>query len=194
MEVRSLKKLLIDYLLMIIIISCIPTVMCWYIYRLWNTTAVLRVHKVTRWLNRNSPSGLQKSVLYSLPHLCGATVTPCIHSNLDSGPNMVLHQAGHVWLFGYKVTNSTLSLNPIAPREISDIIWYTFLTSLGCGCVGLWNNKSSRWNRDASVPKKTTPCKEQHYKLIYQEGDIMDPDCAMFTEERRKKLGCSPAR
>lgn len=129
-------------------------------------------------------------VLCSLPHQCGATGSACIHCNLSCGPNMVIQQAEYVWLFSSKVTNSTPSLNQIAPREISDIISYTFLTSLGRRCTELWNNKPCRLNGDTHEPKKTTPRKER--QLIYQDGDIMDPDCATFTEERRKKLGCYP--
>lgn len=69
----------------------------------------------------------------------------CCYSNPNSGPNMVIHQAACLWLFSYKVTNTTPSLNQISPREISDIIRYTFLTSLGCRCVVLWNNKPVIW-------------------------------------------------
>lgn len=117
----------------------------------------------------------------SSPHRCGAALTPCVHSNLSSGPNMVLHQAGYVWLFSYKVTNSTPSLNRIAPREISAIIWSTFLTSLGCGCVELWNNKVCHLTRDTSAPKKITPL--QTY-LAKKERDPVETDCAMFTGGR----------
>lgn len=68
------------------------------------------------------------------PHIC--RVLHSLHPSLSStGPNMVLHQAGCIWLFSYKVMNTTLSLNRIAPREIRDMIRYTFLTSLSCGCV-----------------------------------------------------------
>lgn len=75
----------------------------------------------------------------------GAAVAPFIHSNQDSEPHTVMHQARYLRLFSYKVTDNALSLNQIAPREISDIIWYTFLTSLGCGCVELWNNRPVVW-------------------------------------------------
>lgn len=33
-----------------------------------------------------------------------------------------------------------------------------------------------------------------NYKLIYPEIHVMNPDCAMFTEKERKKLGYNPAR
>lgn len=118
--------------------------MCWHIHKIWKTTtAVLSAQKVTRWRirgnsKRNSLWRFTRSQSF-WPHLCGATATPCIHNNLNIGPNMVMiHQAGYVWLLGYKVTNCTPSPNQIAPGEISDIIRYTFLTPLGCGCVELW--------------------------------------------------------
>lgn len=63
-----------------------------------------------------------KLVLYPLLHLSHATVSPCIHSNLDKGPNMVLHQSGYVQIFSSKVMNITLSLNQITQGEMCDII------------------------------------------------------------------------
>lgn len=84
-------------------------------------------------------------------------MTPCIHSNLNIGPNMAMtHQAGYVWLLGYKVTNCTPSPNQIAPREISNIIRYTFLTPLGCGCVELWITSPSCQRKSPHEESTTT--------------------------------------
>lgn len=82
---------------------------------------------------------------------------------------MVLHQA--VWLFSYKVTNSTLSLNQIAPREISDIIRYTFLTSLGCRCVELLNNKSV-WIEIHPCQRKSAHARSTTTNLFTEEETL----------------------
>lgn len=58
---------------------------------------------------------------------------------------------------------------------------------------GALKQQVCRLSWDTPVPRKITPCKEHHYKLIYREGDITDGDCAMFTDDKRKKVGFYPA-
>lgn len=50
-------------------------------------------------------------------------------------------------IFGYSVTKWRTLHRALIKflQEISDIIRYTFLTSLGRGCVALWNNKPVIW-------------------------------------------------
>lgn len=119
--------------------------MCWY--------TVMQGYSVEEPLN--VPSGFQQ---ISLPHLCGATITPFTHTDLNRGPDMGIYQGGFHELFSYRVTNSTLSLNQIAARQICDLMRSTFLTSLGdCGCVELWNNTATLIEQPSFCAKENHP-------------------------------------
>lgn len=99
---------------------------------------------------------------------------------------MVLHQAGVCLAIQLrKDKNNTPSLHPAAPREISHV---AFLTSPGCGRGFDLEYLRANENHRAAKPRS---------ELIYQEGDVTDHSCAMFTKEngrRRKKLGFCPMR
>lgn len=119
-------------------------------YRLWNNSTIVVWLQGQKAFNSNSPFPRSQFFFTSSAHPA---------SIVTSAVDQIWYyiRPGYVWLFSYKVTNSTPSLNRIAPREISDIIWSTFLTSLGCGCVELWNNKVCHLTRDTRAPKKITP-------------------------------------
>lgn len=126
---------------------------------------------MTKALNSNSLTS--RNQLFGLYLICVVLQQfPRIHSNLNSGPNMVLHQAGYVSLFSYKVSNATLRPNQIAPREISDIIWYTFLTSLDCGCAELWNNKSVIW-REIHPSQRKSPHAKRAVTGLFTKEEIL---------------------
>lgn len=126
---------------------------------------------MTQALNSNSLTS--RNQLFGLYLICVVLQQfPRIHSNLNSGPNMVLQQAGYISLFSYKVSNATLRPNQIAPREISDIIWYTFLTSLDCGCAELWNNKSVIW-REIHLSQRKSPHARRAVTGLFTKEEIL---------------------
>lgn len=145
-------------------------------YRLWNNSTIVVWLQGQKAFNSNSPFPRSQFFFTSSAHPA---------SIVTSAVDQIWYyiRPGYVWLFSYKVTNSTPSLNRIAPREISDIIWSTFLTSLGCGCVELWNNKVCHLTRDTRAPKKITPLQTYLAKKKKKRGPV-ETDCAMFTGGR----------
>lgn len=93
------------------------------------------------------------------------------------------------WIFGYKGTNATASLNLICAREITDNIWYTFLTSLGCG---QWDSTiTNQCRRIGAIPQgQRKPPHAKNYKCIYQES--RNPLCNFTSVCWGKKLGYCP--
>lgn len=120
---------------------------------------------------------------FSWHHLCGGTSTPPVSIVTTTKDQIWSYiKAEHVWLFTSKATAGARSLNQIAPREISDIIWSTFLTSLGCG----------RWSSEITSLSLGWSCfraKENHpmrrtTHVFSKKGDIMevDPDWATYPD------------
>lgn len=83
-------------------------------------------------------------------------------------------------MLGYSVTKwpaLSWELIKLLQREISDIIWYTFLISLCCGCVQLWNNRSLLWTEIHRCQSKS-PVRRDPLQTVYKKQDIVEPDCA----------------
>lgn len=116
-------------------------------------------------LTWNSPPCSQR---VTFPYIC--RVLHSLHlTSAAVDPNMVLHQAGPCLAIQLQSDeHNTEPKSNCSRRKKWGMIWYTFLTSLSCGCVELWNNRYFH-SKENTLVEKT---KKKKDKWIYNEGNV----------------------